>query len=94
MEQVLHELHWTSLLFCIGSIIVIAPDFETHLQRLEEVFCCLQRARLKLKPAKSELLLNQVRYLCLIMSPSVVATDPGKVRTIRDWSISRGLKEL
>ena len=37
MERVLHGLHWKTLLLYLDDIIVIAPDFETHLQRLAEV---------------------------------------------------------
>ena len=37
IEQVLHGLHLKSLLLYLDNIIVIAPDYNTHLQRLEEV---------------------------------------------------------
>ena len=37
MERVLHGLHWKSLLLYLDDIIVIAPDFDTHMSRLEEV---------------------------------------------------------
>jgi hypothetical protein len=56
MERVSHGLHWKTLLLYLDDIIVIAPDFETHLQRLTEVLRRLQQAGLKLKPSKCELL--------------------------------------
>ena len=56
MEWVLHDLHWKMLLLYLDDIIVIAPDFATHLQQLEEVFQRLKRASLKSKPSKCELL--------------------------------------
>ena len=37
MERVLQGLHWKTLLLYLDDIIVIAPDFHTHLERLEEV---------------------------------------------------------
>ena len=44
IEQVLHKLHWKTLLFYLDDVIVILPDFDSHLQRLEEVCRWLQDA--------------------------------------------------
>ena len=38
MEQVLHGLHWKTLVLYLDDVIVISPDFTSHLQRLEDVF--------------------------------------------------------
>ena len=94
MERVLYGLHWKSLLLYLDDIIVIAPDFKTHIQRLEEVFRRLQGAGLKLKPSKCELLQEEVRYLGHIVSPAGVATDPEKAEAVRDWPVPQGVKEL
>ena len=76
MERVLHGLHWKRFLLYLDDIIVIAPDFDTHLLRFEEVFKRLQQAVLKLKPSKCELLQPEVCYLRHIVSVTRVATDP------------------
>ena len=55
MEKVMHGLHWKTLILYLADIIVIAPDFQTRLLRLREVFQRLQDAGLKLKPGKCEL---------------------------------------
>ena len=94
MERVLHGLHWKSLLLYLDDIIVIAPDFNTHLQRLEEVLKRLQQAGLKLKPSKCELLQPEVRYLGHIVSSTGVATDPEKVTAVKDWPRPQGVKQL
>ena len=85
MERVLHGLHWKSLLLYLDDIIVIAPDFDTHKSRLEEVLNRLQQAGLKLKPFKCELLQSDVRYLGHIVSATGVATDPEKVVAVKEW---------
>ena len=64
-------------------MIVISPDFDSHLQRLEKVFRRLQDARLKLKPTKCELLQDEVHYLGHVVSMKGVATDPAKVKAIK-----------
>jgi len=38
MEQVLSGLHWKTLLIYLGDVIVIFPNFGTHVSRLREVF--------------------------------------------------------
>ena len=55
MEQVLRGLHWKTLLLYLDDVIVISPTFESHLDRLAEVFERLRKAGLKLKPSKCEL---------------------------------------
>lgn len=88
MERVLHGLYWKSLLLYLDDIIVIAPDFATHLQGLEKVFCRLRKA------AKCKLLQKEVKYLGHIVSSSRVAADPVKVSAIQDCPASQGVKEL
>jgi len=56
MEQVLSGLHWKTLLIYLHDVIVISPDFATHVSRLMEVFEQLRGAGLKLKPSKCALL--------------------------------------
>ena len=94
MERVLHGLHWKSLLLYLDDIIVIAPDFDTHMSRLEEVLNRLQQAGLKLKPSKCELLQSEVRYLGHIVSATGVATDPEKVVAVKEWPRPQGIKQL
>ena len=68
MEQVVHSMHWKTLLLYLDNIIVIASDFETNLERLGQVLGRLQRAGLKLKPAKCEPLQTEVGYLGHVVS--------------------------
>ena len=83
MEQVIHELHWKTLLLYLDNVIVISPDFDSHLQRLEEVFGRLQDAGLKLKPKNCKLLQNEVHCLGHVVNAEAVARDPAKVEAIK-----------
>ena len=94
MEQVLRDLHWKTALLYLNDVIVISPDFGSHLTRLEEVLQRLHGAGLKLKPQKCELLQTQVRYLGHIVSSNGIATDPDKIEAIKSWPPPRDLKEL
>jgi len=63
MEQVLSGLHWKTLLIYLDDVIVISPDFTTHVSRLKEVFERLRGAGLKLKLSKCTLLQPEVKDL-------------------------------
>ena len=94
IEQVLHGLHWKTLLLYLDDVIVISPDFESHLQRLQDVFNWLQDAGLKLKPSRCELLQDEVYFLGHVVSADGVATDPDKVAAVRQWEAPKDVKAL
>jgi len=76
--------HWKTLLIYLDDVIVISPDFDTHVSQLREVFDRLRVAGLKLKPSKCVLLQREVKYLGHVVGRDGVATDPEKVRAVRD----------
>ena len=82
MEQVAHGLHWNTLLSYLGDITVIAPDFETHLERLKEVLGRLRKVGLKLKPTKCERIQTEVGYPGHVVSQRGVSTDPEKTKEL------------
>ena len=94
MEQVVQGLHWKTLLLYLDDIIVIAPNFDTHMERLGEVLGRLGQAGLKLKPTKCELLQTEVCYLGHVVSQHGVATDPRKLEAVENWPEPKELKEL
>jgi len=94
MEQVLSGLHWKTLLVYLDDIVVISPDFPTHVSRLREVFERLRGAGLKLKLSKCTLLQPEVKYLGHIVGRHSVATNPKKVRAIKDWVTPQDLTGL
>jgi len=57
------------------------------------VFDRLRAASLKLKPSKCALL-QEVKYLSHVVGRGGVATDPEKVRAVRDWAVPVDLPEL
>jgi len=94
MEQVFSGLHWKTLLVYLDDVIVISPDFPTHVDRLREVFERLRGAGLKLKLSKCALLQSEVKYLGHIVGCHDVAIDPEKVRAVEDWVTPQDLTAL
>jgi len=76
------------------TVIVISPDFSTHVSRLREVFDRLRAAGLKLKPSKCALLQPEVTYLGHVVGRDGVAIDPEKVQAVKEWAVPRDLPEL
>ena len=94
MEKVCHELHRRTLLLYLDDVIVIAPDFSTHMDRLRQVFQHFRPANLKLKPSKCSLFQSEVRYLGHVVSKDGVSTNPEKVSAVADWPTPKCLAEL
>ena len=63
MQVVLSGLKWDCCFVYIDDILVASKMFEDHLHHLQLVFECLQRAGLRLKPAKCHFLRDKVPYL-------------------------------
>ncbi len=49
------------------------------------MFQRLRDAGLKLKPAKSDLFEQKVRYLSHVVTPEGISTNPDKIKVVRDW---------
>ena len=94
MEKLLHGLPWRTLLLYLDDIIVMAPDFQSHLDRLREVLDRFQMAGLKLKPSKCALFQPEVCYLGHVVSAQEVATDPDKIEAVRAWPTPKSVKDV
>ena len=87
MESCLGELHLNWCIIYLDDVIIFAKDPKEHLTRLEGVFKKLRAAGLKLKPSKCEFFKDQIAYLGHIVSKNGIATDPKKIRDVKDWPV-------
>ena len=94
MELVLVGLPWSVCLVYLDDIIVHAKTFDAAVQHLQEVFCRLRSASLKLNPDKCELFQRQVSYLGHLVSAYGVSADPNKVLAVMTWPIPKSKKGL
>ena len=84
MDAVLSGLAWRTCLAYLDDVIVYAPTWTTHLQRLREVFDRIREAGLKLKPSKCCLARAEVGFLGHVVSGQGILPDPDKLRAIQD----------
>ena len=94
MDSVLRKLSWKTCCVYLDDIVVFAPDFDTHMKRLDEVINCLAGAHLKLNPKKCFFASQQLDYLGHIITPEGIKCDPRKVEKIMNWPVPKNLKEL
>jgi hypothetical protein len=60
MGLIFTGLQWQTLLIYLDDLIIFSSDMEEHLLRLEEVFQRINKAGLKLKPSKCDLLKDEI----------------------------------
>ena len=64
------------------------------MERLEAVFQKISKAGLKLKPSKCEFFKSEITYLGHVVSNKGIATDPKKIRAIRQWPRPKTVTEV
>ena len=94
MERVLTGLQWQTCLVYLDDIIIYSKGADEHRRRLEEVLGRLDAAGLKLKPSKCQLMRKSVTFLGHVVSSEGVATDPEKVKAVREWQTPDTLRNL
>jgi len=85
MDLVLAGLRWTSCLVYIDDVVVWGSTLSQHLERLDQVLTCLERAGLKLKIKKCRFLESVLKILGHIVSRFGIAPDPEKVKAVSEF---------
>ena len=94
MDLVLAGLTWEVCLVYLDDVIVMTDTFERHLERFEIVLNRLQRADLKLSPAKRKLFHLRTKCLGHVVSGKGIESDSEKVRAVVDWPTPSNLTEV
>ena len=84
MEQVLHGLNWKTLLIHLDDVIVISPNFDNHLQRLEKLFRRWQDTGLKLKSTKCKTLQDKIQNFVAYYSKTLALPERNYCVTHRE----------
>lgn len=78
----------------IDDLLIVAADFETHLQRLEIVAKSLRKANLTINVEKSKFCMKSIRYFGHIVGNGEIKPDPGRVKCIVDYTRPNSPKEI
>lgn len=82
------------VLVYLDDIIIISPDFETHLDVLEKVFDRLTRAGLTVSREKCKFCMPSLRYLGYFVDSRGLRVDIDKVKAILDIPPPQNPKEV
>jgi hypothetical protein len=94
MDLVLAGLAWTDCLVYLDDIIIYGRTFSEHLQRLDAVLGCLDKAGLVLKWTKCRFALHELGFLGHLVSGEGVKPLPDKVAAIANCAIPANVKQL
>ena len=75
------------------DVIVFSKRRTDHVANLRAVFYRIRVAELKLKPAKCNLLCEQVLYLGHVISAASVSPYPAKLRVLADWPVPTTMRK-
>ena len=86
MDLVLKGIQFKYIMVYIDNICIFSSTFDQHLQHLEEVFCTLWQAKLKLHPRKCKFAVQEVHYLGHVLTPEGIKPNTDKVEAIKSKS--------
>lgn len=94
MDKVIpHELRHRIFVY-LDDLLVVSPDFDTHLLLLQEVATRLQSAGLTINVEKSRFCLREVHYLGYIVGNGCLKTNPDRVAAITSYPQPTTVKQL
>ena len=92
MNQVQEGLHFAMTYF--DDIINFSSSEEEHLLHLEEVFCWLRKAGLKMKRSKCDFFKSQIHYLGHLISEDGIHLLLDKLDSIKKMLAPKCVKEI
>ena len=94
MHDVLRPYLFKSCIVYVDDIIVFSRDMKEHLRHLRQVFQCLNKAGLKLKPSKCRFAAVEVKYLGHILSREGIRPNPEKTAIIDSFPTPTDVKQV
>ena len=94
VQLVLRGLTWKDVLAYLDDIIVVGANFEHHMHNLKEVFRRFRKHNLKLKPKKTILFQNQVKFLGKIVSGDGISINPDNISAVVKWPVPKNTKDV
>lgn len=83
--------------FCsayLDDILIYSKTREEHLDHIRKVLMQLREAGLFAKISKCEFLVQQTKFLGLIVGRAGIQMDPEKVKTVREWPTPKSVTDV
>lgn len=80
--------------YYLDDVIVVTPDFETHISVLEKLFNRLKEANLTINFDKCKFCRNSLKFLGFVVDAEGLRTDPEKVKAIAEYPIPQNTTQI
>lgn len=94
MDTLLRSFKWSICLCYLDDVIVFAPTFKSHLERLSSILSVFREAGLQLNSSKCHFGHRQVTILGHLVDSSGIRPDPDKVRAVLDFPVPTCVKDV
>ncbi|KAM8701527.1 hypothetical protein ACLKA7_012110 [Drosophila subpalustris] len=94
MDKVIPTELRSNVFVYLDDLLIIAPDFETHIVYLNRVAECLKAANLTIGLKKSQFCFKSLKYLGFIIGGGTLRTDPARVTAIEQIPVPRSVREV
>lgn len=94
MNVILEPLLRKCAVVFIDDILIYSKSWEEHLQHIRQVLTILQQNHFHVKLTKCSFAKQQLTYLGHIVSVQGVATNPSKIKTVKEWPQPQNVKDL
>lgn len=78
----------------VDDLLCMSKDFDEHMIHLEKIFQRFLKHNLRINFQKSKFFQLEVKFLGHVISPDGIKPDPEKIKSIKNFSCPRNVKEL
>ena len=82
------------MLIYLDDLLVFSDTFENHLANLDKILTIITEKGLKLKESKCQFFKQEIHYLGHVISKNGVATDPEKIKCVKEWPQPKTCKDI
>lgn len=94
MDRVIPTQLRENVFVYIDDLLVVSPDFDSHMICLRKVAECLSKANLTINVDKSKFCMKEIHYLGYIVGNGCLKTDPDKVQAISNFPTPKTKKQI
>nr|XP_041631159.1 uncharacterized protein LOC121502206 [Drosophila kikkawai] len=94
MDQVIPAQLRSNVFVYLDDLLIISPDFDTHMKYLSLVAECLGKANLTIGLKKSKFCFKTLKYLGFIIGGGTLRMDPERIVAIQKIPEPKSVKEL
>lgn len=94
MDRVVPSVLRDVVFVYIDDLLVVSEDFDTHMERLEQVAQSMRRANLTINVDKSKFVMKSLRYLGYIIGDGSIRVDPDKVQCVREFPQPKTVRQV